>query len=153
MILQFFKIHADVKLPERKNPSDAGADVRWFSPEIGSLTISPGESVILKTGLKVHIPHGYCMLVQNRSGMASQKSLKVGACVIDAGYDGEILINLHNDGNTPQQIAHDDRVAQLLLVPVIHFVPVAVPSEGELYRNPLYISNRGSGGFGSTGNN
>ncbi len=153
MILQFYCLHSDVKLPERSNPSDAGADIRWFSPEVSTVTIAPGESVILKTGLKVHIPHGYCILVENRSGMASKRSLKVGACVIDAGYSGEIMINLHNDGIAPQTICHDDRIAQLLLVPVIHFVPQAVASEDQLYRNPLYISNRESKGFGSTGQN
>lgn len=151
MLLQFLKLHPDVHLPFRKNPSDAGADVRWFAPDQKELTINPGESVKLSTGLKVHIPHGYTVLVMNRSGLASEKGLKVGACVLDPGFMGEIMINLHNDGIQMQKISHNDRVAQLLMIPVVHFQSFECKTEDELYSTPLYISNRGTGGFGSSG--
>jgi dUTP pyrophosphatase len=151
MLMQFMKMHSDVHLPFRKNTSDAGADVRLFSPNTPQVIINPGASVKLDTGLKTHVPHGYALLVMNRSGMASEKVLKVGAQVIDPGYKGEIKINLHNDGTEPQTIKHGDKVAQLLLVPVIPFVAFECKSEEELYATPLYISERGTGGFGSTG--
>jgi dUTP pyrophosphatase len=151
MLLQFLKLHPDVTLPTRKNASDAGADIRWFSPELPELELKPGESVKLKTGLKTHVPHGYALLVMNRSGLASEKVLKVGAQVIDPGYKGEIMINLHNDGLSVQKISHGDRVAQLLLIPVVHFRAFECESEEELYATPLYISERGTGGFGSSG--
>lgn len=145
------KLHKSASLPVRKNPSDAGADVRWFSPDSPNLEIKPGESVRLSTGLKTHVPHGYALIVLNRSGMAADKVLKVGAQVIDPGFKGEILINLHNDGLESQQISHGDRVAQLLLIPVVHFMALECVSEEELYATPLYISERGTGGFGSSG--
>lgn len=150
-MLQFLKMDERAHLPSRKNPSDAGADVRLFSPDATILTVNPGESVKLPTGLKTHIPHGYALLVMNRSGMASDKVLKVGAQVIDPGYRGEIFINLHNDGLKEQTISHGDKIAQLLLVPVIHFTSFECVSEDELYATPMYISERGTGGFGSSG--
>jgi dUTP pyrophosphatase len=151
MLLQFLKLHPDVHLPTRKNPSDAGADVRLFSPNETTVEVQPGQSVKLKTGLKTHVPHGYALLVMNRSGVASDKVMKVGAQVIDPGYKGEIMINLHNDGTSLQTIQHGDRIAQLLLVPVLHFRPLECLTEEELYATPLYISERGTGGFGSSG--
>jgi dUTP pyrophosphatase len=151
MLLQFMRLDKGVSLPERKNPSDAGADIRWFSPDSPEIEIKPGESVKLRTGLKTHVPHGYALIVMNRSGIASEKVLKVGSQVIDAGFTGELLINLHNDGNVPQKIMHNERVAQVLLIPVIHFKVFECDSEEELYATPLYISHRGTGGFGSSG--
>ena len=150
MLLQFMKLHKDVCLPVRKNPSDAGADVKWFSPDEPVLEIKPGESVKLKTGLKTHIPHGYALIVMNRSGMAADKVLKIGASVVDAGFRGELIINLHNDGLETQRILHGERIAQLLLIPVVHFKTLECISEEELYATPLYISERGTGGFGSS---
>src|SRR3990172_2394876 len=140
MFLQFFKLDPAVHLPSRKNPSDAGADIRWFSPQNPELTLLPGGSVKLSTGLKTHVSHGFALLVMNRSGMAAEKVLKVGAQVIDPGFRGEIIVNLHNDGVEPQTIHHDDRIAQLLLIPVLHFRALECISEQELYATPLYIS-------------
>jgi dUTP pyrophosphatase len=151
MLLQFLKLDKDVVLPSRKNISDAGADIQWFSPDERTLNLEPGKSVKLKTGLKVHVPHGYALIVMNRSGIASDKVLKVGAQVIDPGYSGEIMVNLHNDGLTTQVISHGERIAQLLLMPVVHFNAFECSSEEELYATPLYISKRGTGGFGSSG--
>ena len=151
MYIPFVRMHADVKLPERKNPSDAGADVYFYSPDKKLCVIEPGENMLCATGLKTHIPHGYAFIAMNRSGMASKQNLRVGACVIDPGYENELFIDLHNDGNVPQKVEHDHRIAQLLLVPVIPFVPFAVESEEKLFEKPLYISNRKTGGFGSTG--
>jgi dUTP pyrophosphatase len=151
MILQFLAIDKRAQLPSRKNLSDAGADIRLFAPDQERVVIHPGESAKLPTGLKTHVPHGYVLLVMNRSGMAADKVLKVGAQVIDPGYRGEIFINLHNDGLVEQTINHGDKIAQLLLMPVVHFRAFECASEEELYATPMYISERGTGGFGSSG--
>ena len=89
--------------------------------------------------------------VKNRSSIAAKKGLVVGACVIDSGYDGEVFINLHNIGRTTQKLFHGDKIAQLVMVPVIHFYPKEVMIDA-LYRHDITISNRGSGALGSTDN-
>jgi dUTP pyrophosphatase len=143
-------MHANVTHPQRSNPSDAGLDI-FFSPANGEkLYVSPGQSVVLETGLKFGVPHGYMLEVKNRSSVASKRSLLVGACVIDSGYAGEVKINLHNVGNEPQLLQPGDKIAQVVMVPVIHFRP-CLTDEEQLYSSPITISDRGDGGFGSTG--
>lgn len=149
MIIEYTTLHDNVTLPKRANPSDAGLDVH-FSPKDGNnVIILPGESVVLETGLKFGVPHGYMLEVKNRSSVASKRSLIVGACVIDSGYNGEVKINLHNIGNDTQKLLPGDKIAQLVMVPVVHFR--ASHSGDALYDDPITISARGSGGFGSTG--
>ena len=152
MILEYKKVHAAAKSPDRANTSDAGLDV-FYSPrgteQIPGVYISPGQSVILGTGLKFGVPHGYMLEVKNRSGNAAKKSLLVGACVIDSGYDGEVFINLHNVGTVPQFIQAGMKIAQVVLTPVVHF-RATERSEGGLYDYPMTISNRGDGALGST---
>jgi dUTP pyrophosphatase len=113
------------------------------------VTINPGESVILGTGLKFGVPHGYMLEVKNRSSVASKLSLIVGACVIDSGYDGEVFVNLHNIGRETRVIQDGDKVAQLVMMPIVHFQPQE-NIEGTLYDYPKTISNRGDGALGST---
>ncbi len=152
MILEYKKVHRSAKSPDRANPSDAGLDV-FYSPrgteQTPGVYVSPGESVILGTGLKFGVPHGYMLEVKNRSGNAAKKSLLVGACVIDSGYDGEVFINLHNVGTVPQFIQAGMKIAQVVLTPVVHF-RATERSEGGLYDYPMTISNRGDGALGST---
>jgi dUTP pyrophosphatase len=75
----------------------------------------------------------------------------VGACVIDAGYDGEVLINLHNIGTEAQTIEAGTKIAQMIMVPVVHFRALESHS-GKLYDwYPIAMTERGDGGFGSTG--
>lgn len=149
MILEYAKVHPNAVNPERANPSDAGLDV-FYSPEKPvSVMLHSGDSKILETGLKFGVPHGYMLEVKNRSSVAAKKSLLVGACVIDSGYDGEVFINLHNVGNAVQCISPGDKIAQLVLVPVVHFRPIPA-QESELYTHPMTISNRGDGALGST---
>jgi dUTP pyrophosphatase len=88
--------------------------------------------------------------VKNRSSVASKQQLIVGACVVDPGYDGEVFINLHNVGSRARRVKAGDKIAQIVMTPVIHFRPVEVSSDS-LYNQDICISNRGSGGFGSTG--
>ena len=152
MILEYHRIHPGACHPDRSNPSDAGLDV-FFSPRQSkpkAVHIKPNTSMLLGTGLKFGIPHGYMLEVKNRSSWASKRSLLVGACVIDAGYNGEVMINLHNVGSEIQTVTAGDKIAQLVMIPVVHFRPTERTSD-DLYYEGLCISNRGSGGFGSTG--
>ena len=152
MLIDYFKIRPTAKDPVRANPSDAGLDI-FYCPDDGAVSavaIHPGESAVLGTGLKFGVPHGFMLEVKNRSSMASRKSLVVGACVIDPGYNGEVFINLLNVGKDMKLIKPGDKIAQLVMVPVIHFRPRKIMSD-VLYDSDICISNRGSGGFGSTG--
>tara|TARA_A100001515_G_scaffold11659_4_gene9107 strand:+ start:1597 stop:1935 length:339 start_codon:yes stop_codon:yes gene_type:complete len=81
--------------------------------------------------------------------MGAKHSLVVGAHIIDSGYDGEIFIDLHNIGSETQHLASGDKIAQLVLVPVVHFRAVKVEDK-DLYRDSITISNRGAGSLGST---
>ena len=151
MMLEYYRVHTNVVPPTRANPSDAGLDLTFNPPEKEEVIVKPGESVILPTGLKFGIPHGFMLQIMNRSGMAAKKSLIVGACVVDSGYDGEVFVNLHNIGQEPQTIYPGDKIAQGVIVPV---VPVRFLEAGEdnLYGwHPISISNRGDGALGSTG--
>jgi len=150
MIIEFTTLHDNVTLPKRANPSDAGLDIHYSPSEDGKVVrVLPGQSVVLETGLKFRVPHGYMLEVKNRSSVASKRSLLVGACVIDSGYNGEVKINLHNVGEEPQVLNPGDKIAQLVMVPVVHFR--ASHSGDSLYDDPITISARGAGGFGSTG--
>jgi dUTP pyrophosphatase len=157
MFIRYARMRNNVKTPVRANPSDAGLDVHW-NPSHGTLMhnggadmkINPGDSVILETGLKFEIPHGYMIQVCNRGSMGAKKSLVFGAHIVDSGYDGEVFINLHNISKTPQVIHAGDKIAQLVMTPVISFVCIEC-SEDELYDADLTISNRGDGSLGSTG--
>ena len=151
MILRYEKIRLGAKSPSRSNPSDAGLDI-FYCPEHnkGAIFIGPTTSAILPTGLRFEVPHGYMLEVKNRSSMAAKKHLLVGACVIDPGYSGEVFINLHNVGMEPQIIAVGDKIAQLVMIPVVHF-ECQEESSGTIYNRPVCISDRGAGGFGSTG--
>ena len=153
MILQYYMIRGEKSPPLRANPSDAGLDLRWTPSEESetALSIGPGESVLVPTGCKFAIPHGYMMEIKNKSGIAYKKQLLVGACVVDSGYDGEVFVNLHNIGTEPQILAPGDKVAQAVVIPVVHarFVASETPEIYEWY--PITMSNRGDGALGSTG--
>lgn len=150
MILEYALTRTDAHEPERANPSDAGLDV-FYSPENPeqAIAIDPGVSKIVPTGLRFGVPHGYMIEVKNRSSVAAKRSLIVGACVVDSGYDGEVFVNLHNIGKQTQYIRSGDKIAQLVMIPVVHFRPMQSKS-GDLYRTGITISDRGDGALGST---
>lgn len=152
MILEFAKVRPDVKTPTRSNPSDAGMDV-YYCPPPGeeAIQIPPLGKAKLATGIKVALPHGFALEVMNRGSMAANKGLLVGACLVDAGYEGEIFIDLHNVGQVPQVIERGDKIAQFVVYPIVHVRLVGV-DEKELFdqSEPIVMSNRGDGGFGST---
>ena len=129
-------------LPTYAREGDAGADLRCTR----DVRLEPGERVLVGTGVRLALPKGTVGLVTPRSGLAARRGLGIVNTpgVIDSGYRGEILVCLINH-DTAEAITLEagDRVAQLLVVPVItaHFEPVTVLDETE----------RGSGGYGSTG--
>ncbi len=130
-------------LPTYGTECSAGADLYACLDE--AVVIQPGQTCPIPTGLAMELPTGTAGLVYARSGMATKRGLapanKVG--VIDSDYRGEFIVMLHNHGDRPQEIRHGDRVAQLLITPV--FTP------GFVLTDVLSDTQRGSGGFGSTG--
>lgn len=131
------------QLPVYSSEQAAGADLRaWLE---APLTIQPGETAMIPTGLAMALPVGYVGLIYARSGMAAKRGLapanKVG--VIDPDYRGELLVSLHNHGKTAQTIEPNERIAQLVITPYItaDFTPAVTLDE----------TARGAGGYGSTG--
>ncbi len=121
----------------------AGADLYLLSDD--DVTIAPGETKLLHTGLSMAIPEGYAGLIYARSGLASKKGLapanKVG--VVDADYRGEIMVALHNHSSLPATLENGERIAQMVITPFL-----AVDFEES---ETLSDTARGAGGFGSTG--
>ena len=158
MIIEYARVRSTARPPTRANPSDAGLDLFFNpepqgflpSPELDAITIKPGESKLFPTGLRFGIPHGYMLEIKNRSGVAAKRSLIVGACVVDSGYDGEVFINLHNIGNESQTVEPGEKIAQAVMVTVVHFRALET-GNGDLYNWwPITISERGDGALGST---
>jgi len=130
-------------LPKYGSAYAAGADLSACLD--GPLTIAPGETVLVHTGLAMEIPMGYAGLVYARSGQATRRGLAPAnkVSVIDADYRGEIMVPLHNHGAQPQEIAPGERIVQLVIAP---FLAVNYEAADE-----LDDTVRGAGGFGSTG--
>jgi len=148
MILEYVRVRENVIPPSRANPSDAGLDL-YFNPEDGKeITLDPGETALFQTGYKFGIPHGYCLEVKNRSGNASKKSLIVGACVIDPG----VFVNLHNIGKGSQTIYLSDKIAQVVMYPVVHFKAFEKHDKDLYDYYPIAMSDRKDGALGSTDN-
>ena len=137
------KLRPGAKLPTFGSAEAAGADLYACLEE--AITVKPGETVFVPTGLAMELPRGYAGLIYARSGLACKRGLapanKVG--VVDSDYRGEFIVALHNHGDEPQTVAHGERIAQLIVTPVL--TPLYEEAE------ELSDSQRGSGGFGSTG--
>tara|TARA_R110002020_G_scaffold468492_1_gene692806 strand:+ start:60 stop:497 length:438 start_codon:yes stop_codon:yes gene_type:complete len=143
--MKFCKVR-EVKTPTRANSEDAGID--FFVPEDQTaIILEPGESCLIPSGIKCNVPEGFALVAFNKSGVAVKKKLHVGACVIDCGYQGEVHINLTNVGDWHQRIFPGDKIVQFLLLQ-LGDPKVELVNESELYEEE---SNRGAGGFGSTG--
>ena len=143
----------DVKTPSRGTSGSAGID--FFIPNdiktknINNKTfIAPNESILIPSGIIANIPHGYMLTAFNKSGIASKKKLLVGAQVCDEDYQGEIHINLHNVGKETVTIEPGEKIVQFILVPVLYEDIVEV-ANNELFNS---TTERGTGGFGHTGN-
>lgn len=130
-------------VPTRGSDYAAGYDLYADINQL--MWIPPHETVKIGTGISVEIPHGYYGAVYARSGIATKKMLRPGNAVgvIDEDYRGEVIVALHNDGDVPQSIEVGDRIAQLVINPY-------VAPEIEIV-DELDETDRGSGGFGSTG--
>jgi len=143
MVVRVKKLSPQALLPERGTEFAAGADLRALTD--AAVTIAPGESVMLPTGLAFEIPEGYVGLIFARSSLGTKSGLapanKVG--VIDSDYRGEVKVCLHNHSSQPQIIEPEERVAQMVIVP---FLPAQYEETEE-----LSDTVRGEGGFGSTG--
>ena len=137
------KLRAGAKMPTFGSEEAAGADLYACLEE--DLEIAPGQTMFVPTGLAMALPRGYVGLVYARSGLACKQDLapanKVG--VIDSDYRGEFMIALHNHGKETRCIHQGDRVAQLVITPVLR------PQYREA--DALDETARGAGGFGSTG--
>ena len=141
-MLRVRRLDARARLPTRAYPGDAGLDL--YALEDGLL--EPGERASIRTGVAVEIPDGQAGLVLPRSGLAAKHGIALvnAPGLIDAGYRGEVRVLLLNtDSSAPFQIAPGDRIAQLVLVRVE--TPAVVEVE------ELALSERGAGGFGSSG--
>ena len=143
--MKFSKIRK-VKSPNRANDIDAGIDL--FVPEDQkSITLKPQESCVIPAGVKFNVPEGHALVAFNKSGIAVNRKLHVGACVIDCGYQGEVHINLTNVGLIDQYIHPGDKIVQVVLLKLGDSSLQQV-KESELYTSE---SSRGDGKFGSTG--
>ena len=131
------------KLPAYGSAAAAGADL--YALTDGPVTIAPGQTELIHTGLSLAIPQGYVGLVYARSGLATRQGLapanKVG--VIDADYRGELMVSLYNHSGETRTVECGDRIAQLVIAPYL----TARFQEAE----ELDDTERGKGGFGSTG--
>lgn len=136
-------LRSDAKLPSFGSADAAGADL--YACVDSAVTIQPGETAFIPTGLAMAIPQGFAGLVFARSGTACKRDLapanKVG--VIDSDYRGEVLVALHNHGKQTRTVEKGERIAQLLIMPVL--API-FQEEAELDE-----TDRNAGGFGSTG--
>lgn len=135
-----------IPLPQAATVGSAGMDLRAALD--APLTLAPGESVLVPSGMAIHIGDpGWCALIVPRSGLGHKHGLVMGNLVgvIDADYQGPLMISCWNRGTQPYTIEVGDRIAQLLLVPVAQ-ARLNVVTE-------FKPSQRGEGGFGSTGVN
>ena len=137
------KLNPNAIIPTYGSECAAGADL--YACIESPVTIEPGQTVFISTGLAMEIPEGYACFVYARSGLSCKRGLapanKVG--VVDADYRGEITVALHNHSDEPKTIEVNERIAQIVIAPFVH---VAFDEVDE-----LSDTVRGAGGFGSTG--
>lgn len=138
--LEFKKVHPDAQVPWRKRETDAGYDIASIHDAI----VLPHSTANIKTGIKVACPPGYFYAVEGRSSM-----WKMGIApyrgIIDSTFNGDLELTLYNISDVPYQVMKGDRVAQIIIYPMIH----AEFTEVVLF-SPDY-DRRGSDGFGSSG--
>lgn len=137
------KLREGAVLPTFGSREAAGADL--YACLDAPVTVEPGQTAFVPTGLAMELPLGYVGLIYARSGLACKRGLapanKVG--VIDSDYRGEFIVALHNHGTEAQTVASGERIAQLVVAPIL--MPEYVEADS------LSNTQRGEGGFGSTG--
>lgn len=138
------KLYPDAQLPTRGSAAAAGWDLYAYIPE-GLVEIFPHGTVKIKTGIALAIDEGWEGEIRPRSGLATKKGLRPANTpgTIDADYRGEVIVALHNDTYERMEVTNGERIAQLLFnkVPKVQWVEV----------EELDDTDRGAGGFGSTG--
>ena len=141
-IIKFTRLRDNAIIPTKGSKEAAGFDL--YACLDAPVTINPGETRLIGTGLAFELPKNTFAGIFARSGLATKKGLapanKVGVC--DSDYRGEYKVPLHNHSNVPATVNHGDRIAQMVVMP---FIPI------ELEEGDLSNTTRGSGGFGSTG--
>ena len=137
------KLEPSVKLPSYKTKGASGMDLMAYIDK--SIKLEPGESCLVPTGLSVAFPQEYEIQIRPRSGLAAKNSISVlnTPGTIDSDYRGEIKVILFNHGNESFKINNNDRIAQMILMPILKVDFETVEALPETIR--------GSGGFGSTG--
>ena len=144
MNINITKLNDRAVIPTKGHMGDAGFDLYACIEE--PISIKPGETVKVPIGLAVEIPNGYFGAVFARSGLATKQGLRPANCVgvCDAPYRGEYIVPLHNDSNEERVVNPQDRIAQLIIMPFLEVQFNIVDDLSE--------TERGNGGFGSTGN-
>ncbi|MAZ49692.1 MAG: dUTP diphosphatase [Halobacteriovoraceae bacterium] len=144
-VLKLQHFDNDLELPTYETDLAAGADIRACLENRDQLIIKPGTRCLVPTGLSFQIPAGFEVQVRPRSGLSLKTQLLVvnSPGTVDADYRGEIKVILGNFGEADEVINHGDRIAQLVLAPIIQAQFVVVEELDE--------TQRGAGGFGSTG--
>jgi dUTP pyrophosphatase len=137
-VIKCKRLDERAKLPVRANPTDAGMDIFCLN----GFSIFPEERLKVSTGIALEIPHGFYVKVAEKSGLAS-KGIEIKGGIIDEPYRGEIIVVMKNGSDSPIIFESGDKIAQLILSPVEYGVIVET--------NELSDTERGNGGFGSTG--
>lgn len=141
--VKYTKLDPRAVTPTYGSAAAAGADL--YALLDAPLTLAPGETVLVHTGIAVAIPEGYAGMIFARSGLATKRGLapanKVG--VVDADYRGEVMVSLHNHGATAATVEPFERIAQLVILPFL--------AADFVLADTLDETARGEGGFGSTG--
>ena len=143
MTVKIVKLQPNAKIPTYGSTDAAGADL--YACIEKPVSILPGQTVLIPTGLSMEIEQGFAGFIYARSGLATKRGLapanKVG--VIDCDYRGQVMVSLHNHTNQPQSVEPGERVAQMVFAPVYQ--------ANFLEADTLSDTERGTGGFGSTG--
>lgn len=143
MEIQIKKLTETAKIPERGSVMAAGYDL--FADGTENITIKPHSTVMIGTGVAMAIPEGYFGGIYARSGLSAKEGLRPANCtgVVDADYRGEIKVALHNDSVEERIVVPGQKVAQMVIQPFLGVVFTEVEK--------LDDTDRGQGGFGSTG--
>lgn len=144
MKIEIKKLRPEAVIPTSGSKYAAGYDL-YACPEEDKVVIAPHTTAKIGTGLSIAVPEGYFGAVFARSGLATKQGLRPANCVgvCDSDYRGEYIVALHNDTDSEQTITKGDRIAQLVVMPYL-----AVEFEE---KDELSETERGAGGFGSTG--
>lgn len=147
MNIKFNKLHESAVLPKYASKGAAGADIYACIPEEQVMYIQPKQHILVPTKLKIELPEGYEAQIRPRSGLSLHYGITIlnSPGTIDADYRGEIGVILYNSGIDVFIVAHLDRIAQMVIAPVQQYSFIEV--------SEIDSTERGDGGFGSTGKN